>query len=337
MAQTEVRVVVIPMVRIYLGPAENGTEEEREYFAASMTMEFTAAGYEIVDTRENSDFNVTMEISRKESGSEYAETESSSITLVLFETKSGREVFSQTWGYRDFTDMNKWNLYAITQMMANTPIIKIMPDAEMLGVLEENPEPDREPSGAAFYLGLQAGGIFDFSFIQTRGGYEGGAGRGFGGEWMLLAEFQPFRFLSLQMGAGIIYDTFTAGRTIENNGQEIRSTGAFQSLSLMIPLWIKIPVTLDRLVLSPLVGAYYLLPLDVLKTGFYTVEPPLGLSLGFEWGIPLNTQTVFFGLRFDYDIGLSSTGKDNALHYSRTRIGLFLGYKFSLWRQVSKN
>jgi hypothetical protein len=335
-AQTDVRVVVVPRVRIYLGPVENGTEEEIEYFTDSMTMEFTAAGYEIVDSKEGSDYNVAMEIARTEPDPENTEENTeepedaegeppNSIKMVLFETKSEREIISQTWGYRGFTEMNQWNLNAITQMMANTPVIKIRPDAEMLGVLEGNREPDqREPHRMALYLGLRAGGVFDFSFIQNSGGYEGGVGRGFGGEGALVAEFWPFRFLSLQTEMGIIYETFTADRIIQSGGGEIRSTGTFRNLSLMLPLWIKIPVRAEGFVLSPFAGVYFLAPLSS-----YTMEPPLGLGLGFEWGIPLNSHILFFGLRFDYDIGLSSA--EEALRYSRTRIGLFLGYKFRLW------
>jgi hypothetical protein len=332
MAQTEVRVVVVPRVRIYLGPVENGTAEEQDYFTNSMTTEFTSAGYQMVDTKEDSDYNMTMEITRSEPDPD--EEPFSNIAMVLFETKSEREVVSQGWAYQDFTEMNQWNLYAITQMMANTPIIKITPDAEMLGV----PAGGEQPHRAALYLGLQAGGIFDLSFIQNSGGYEGGVGRGFGGEGALLAEFQPLRFLSLQTGVGMSYDTFMAGRIIE--GEETRMTDTFRSLSLLLPLWIKIPVTVDGVVLSPFVGAYYLLPLDVMnigKTGTYKTDLPLGLSLGFEWGIPLNTQMLFFGLRFDYDIGLSSAGEDDALRYSRTRIGLFVGYKFRVWRRGGTN
>jgi hypothetical protein len=329
MAQTEIRVVTVPMVRVYLGPVENGTTEEREYFTNSMTMEFTAAGYQLVDSKEGSDYNLTEEISRDEN-----EEPPNGIRLVLFETKSGREVITQTYGYRDLTDMDTWNLYAITQMMSNTPIIKISPDAEMLGVLPENRAPDNEKPRhrMAFYLGLQAGGILDFSYIQNSGGYEGGVSRSFSGEGALAAEFQPLRFLSLQTEAVVIYDTFQASRVTQSGGVETRTTGTFRSLSLMIPLWIKMPVTMDGFVLSPFVGAYYLLPLDVMKNGSYKTEPPFGISLGFEWGIPLNSQLLCFGLRVDYDIGLSSTGEGGALQYSRTRTGLFAGYKFRLWR-----
>jgi hypothetical protein len=340
---TDIRVVAVPMVKVYLGPLENGTEEESEYFTSSLIMEFTSAGYQMVDVKEESDYNITMEISR------YEDDPPNGIGLILYETGSGREVITQSYGYQDPADMNMWNLYAITQMMANTPVIKIMPDAEMLGVMPKNEEPKEEPEEGpdrrwpprlpVFYLGLRAGGVFDFSFIQNSGGYEGGVGRGFGGEVALLVEFQPFRYLSLQTEGVVIYDTFMASRITQSGGVETRFTGAFQSLSLMIPLWIKIPVPLDKLVLSPFVGGYYLLPLDILdklNMGFYKLDPPFGLSLGFEWGIPRNSRMLFFGLRFDYDIGLSIVEEVGGLQYSRTRIGLFLGYKFSLLSRRDK-
>jgi hypothetical protein len=329
-ASTDIRVVAVPMVKVYLGPAKNGTEEESEYFTRSLVMEFTAAGYQIVDTMEDSDYNLTLEVSR------YPDSPPNGITLVLYETASGREVISQAYGYGDLTDMDTWNLYAITQMMSNTPIIKIKPDAEMLGVMAEVPpakKPEEPPERwrPALYLGVKAGGIFDNSFIQNSGGYEGGVGRGFGGEAALVAEFQPFRSLSLQTEAVIIYDIFTASRITQGGGKETRFTDTFQSLTLMIPLWIKIPVMVDGFVLSPFAGAYYLLPLDVLDTiGSSKTEPPFGLSLGLEWGIRRNSGMLFFGLRFDHDIGMSNAGEDDALRYSRKRIEFFAGYKFSL-------
>jgi hypothetical protein len=293
-------------------------------------MEFTAAGYLLVEGKEDSDYNLSMVVSRYTN-----EDPPNDITLVLYETASGREVISQAYGYGALTDMDTWNLYAITQMMSNTPIIKIKPDAEMLGVMPEKPEEPPEKWQPALYLGLRAGGIFDSSFIQSSGGYEGGLGRGFGGELAVAAEFWFLSFLNLEAGAAVIYETFMAGRTAQGIGEETRITDTFQGLSLIIPLWVKIPITMDSFVLSPFVGGYYLLPLDVMtgETGSYKTEPPLGLSLGLEWDIPRNSRMLFFGLRFDYDIGLSSAGENGALHYSRTRIGLFLGYKFSLWRR----
>jgi hypothetical protein len=236
--------------------------------------------------------------------------------------------------------MDQNNLVAMTQMMANTPIVKILPNAEMLGVMDKEPEPvlvpvqeERPPHRPGFYLGLRAGGNFDLSFIQNNGGYDGGVGRGISTEGALVVEFHPLRFLSLQTEVVFLYDTFKASKVIQRGQTEIRYTETFSSFSLMIPLLIKMPVTLDNLVLSSFVGGYYLLPLNGMNNGKvgYTMDPPFGFSLGFEWGIPLNSGMVSFGLRFDHDIGMGIV--EEGPQYYRERIGLFAGYKFFLGKR----
>lgn len=344
-----------PVVRVYLGPAENGTEGERGYFRDSLSLEFSAAGYQVVEDKESSDYNVTMEILRREPDSAYEVP--NSIRLTLFETGSGREVISQTWDYGAVTEMNTWNSYAVTQMMANAPpIITITPDAQTPGEPVEPPrqdprqydpppQPNREPAAnqeqgqeqhkKTLYLGLRAGGTFGSSFVQNSGDYEGGIGRGFGSEGGLLVEFHLLRFLSLQTEAVFLYDTFMANKIIRDEWGTSRSTGMFQHLSLMLPLWIKLPVTVEGFALSPFAGAYYLVPLDAMAS--YTVDPPLGLSGGLELGIRQENRMLFFSLRFDHDMGLSAGGEDGRLYYSRERLGLFVGYKFSLWMSGGGN
>jgi hypothetical protein len=343
----EIRVVVVPMVKVFIGEVGNGTAEETEYFIPNLKMEFNSSGYQVVDTLEESDYNIAMNVER------YDDPPPNGITLILNETSSGREVIQQQYSYDALTDMDSWNLYAVTQMMSNTPILKISPTSEMQAVVEsgwpepvyvqvpvEVPEPEPPPVTMSFSLGLRAGGNFDFFFIQNTGGYLGGVGRGFAAEGALLAELQLFRYLSLQTEAIFIYDTFRASRMIENSSEEVRYTDTFSSPSLMIPLWLKVPIALDNMVLSPFVGAYYIMPLSIVGLSSSTVEaivPPIGVSMGFEWGIRQGMNRMFFfGMRFDRDIGLSIMGNDptGSLEFSRTRVGVFLGYKFSLWRET---
>jgi hypothetical protein len=132
-------------VRIYIAPMESGTPEDQEYFTTNMKMEFVGASYEVVDVLEDSDFNVILSVLQQEpdpelepdsesesTEGEAAQTEEAdpqsplnTITLTLFDTKTERELISLSWDYRQLSEMDMWNLYLITQAMANAPITKI--------------------------------------------------------------------------------------------------------------------------------------------------------------------------------------------------------------------
>jgi hypothetical protein len=144
------RVIGIPAVRVYIAPMESGTPEEQEYFMEAMEMEFAGATYQVVDTIEDSDYNVRLTVSR-ERGS------TGNFSIVLFDTKSGREVVSVGRDYQEVFEMEDWNLFLITQAMANLPIVRIPPGAELLAVPEEGASMSTvfKPG---FYQGLRVSG-----------------------------------------------------------------------------------------------------------------------------------------------------------------------------------
>ncbi|MDR2177331.1 MAG: hypothetical protein LBP20_04725 [Treponema sp.] len=339
-AQTYLRVLTIPSVHVYIAPMESGTQEEQEYFMDFMTMEFVGAAYEVVDTLEESDYNVVLSVSRTEPDPDY-DGPLNAISLTLFDTRSGRELVNLSWDYDQVSDMDMWNLYLITQAMSNAPIIKMPPGVEMTAAPEEKPA-----FRPRFYLGMWAGGSFNTSVLQDPGiptagekGYEWGVERGFGGEAAALVEFRPFRFLSFQVEAVFMYDAFNVARRTRDNDL-IRKTGTFQSTSLMFPLLVKVPVELGKFTLSPFVGAYFITFLGPVKatlgdpvetdTLSYGINPPFGITLGIDTGLSLKSGELFVGLRFDQNIGTAvSTGDRKNPQYSQYRLGLSLGYKFS--------
>ncbi|MDR0584698.1 MAG: hypothetical protein LBG57_10180 [Treponema sp.] len=333
-----VRILTIPEVRVYISPAENGTEEEAAYFKTNFEQELIGAAYAVAETQEDSDFYMALSITRQE-----GEDPPNDLNVTLFNTRSGQEIVTLNWAYGAVEEMGAWNLYIIYQAMANAPIVKLLPDAELTGAREGNWNPAPSPPGEgphtmAFYLGLRAGGFFNLYTFQTIRGYEGGTGRAFSGEGALLAEFHPWRFLSIQAEAAVLYESFVGTReTGENAG---RYNGAFSALSLHIPLFVKAPIDLGRFSLSPFIGAYYVLPLGPMSANFngnerqydWSLDPPLGISLGIDLGIPLGPGKITGGLRCDYDIG-TSAGEDSAGPvYSRYRVGFTLGWawKFAI-------
>jgi hypothetical protein len=121
----------LPMVRIYIAPMETGSPEEREYFMTNMKMEFVGASYEVVDALEDSDYNVVLSVSQQEPWEDTqaeggnSEPPGNTVTLTLLDTKTKRELITLSWDYQQVSDMDMWNLYLITQAMANAPIAKI--------------------------------------------------------------------------------------------------------------------------------------------------------------------------------------------------------------------
>ncbi|MDR2071355.1 MAG: PorT family protein [Treponema sp.] len=330
------RVIGVPAVRVYIAPMKDGTVEEQEYFADAMEREFAGAAYQVVDFKEDSDYYVELSVSQDES--------SRFVTIVLFDTKSGREVVSLGRDYQDFAEMEDWNLYLITQATSNLPIIKLPPNAELLampGGEGGKAAPKAQPFKSGFYLGLRVGGFLSNSMFQISDNYEGGLSQGLTGEGAVRIEFRFIRFLSFQAEAVFIYDTFNAMKRTQIGLEAVRSTETFWHLSLMFPLLIKVPVEVDRFTLSPFVGAYYIMSLwpvnrakgdsdEEAGTYSYNVDLPLGVSLGIDAGLVLGPGEIFVGLRFDQNLGMTVVGDRNGPHYYRSRIGLSLGYEFLL-------
>ena len=338
-----VRIIDAPEVKVYVSPVENGTEEEAAYFKENFEMELEGAAYDVAETREDSDFYLTLSISREEG------SPPNNLEMTLFNTRTGQEMVAISWGYTALSDMTDWNLYLIYQAMANAPMVKLLPDAEMTGALAGNRqsgEPpavaatgEKEPHTMSFYTGLRAGGFLNLYAFQTSRGYEGGTSRAFSGEAALLAEFHPFRFFSIQAEAAVVYEKFGNAR---ETAEAARHNSVFSVLSLHFPLLIKAPVSFGRFSLSPFAGAYYILSLWPAGADFggdetsysWRVDPPLGISLGIDMGATLRPGKFFMGLRYDQDLG-TTLGEDlRSPLYSRFRLGLTLGWAFRFGKRL---
>jgi hypothetical protein len=337
-AQEILRVITVPSVCIYISPMETGTTEEQKYFMENMRLEFTGATYEVVDSIEKSDYNVILSVMRDD--------DTNVVTLTLFDTKTGRELITLGRDYQELSDMDTWNLYLINQAMSNLPLVKILPGTELTAVREggeeEAEEPEKPPYKSGFYMGMRVGGFLNTSFFQPFGGYDGGRiSQGFAGEAAVLMEFRFLPFLSLQTEAIFIYDTFKAANKRQGETELVGSIDTFWHLSLMFPLFIKLPMELDRFTLSPFVGVYYIMLMEQINcveedsdkepdTYPYNINLPVGVSLGIDMGVILGAGELFIGLRFDQNLGMTTVENLGGMQYSRNRIGLSLGYEFLL-------
>jgi hypothetical protein len=173
-----------------------------------MKMEFVGASYEVVDTLEDSDYNVILSVSQQEpipesdSGSEaisgegetpQTEEESpqpvpiSTISLTLFDTKAERELITLSWDYRQLSEMDMWNLYLITQAMANAPIAKMPAGAALVS---HEVKSDSDLQNKLFWFGFEISLGYAY---PSDGPYFSGA---------LSMEYDFLPFMGVSMGFG---------------------------------------------------------------------------------------------------------------------------------------
>ncbi|MDR2746374.1 MAG: PorT family protein [Treponema sp.] len=113
----------------------------------------------------------------------------------------------------------------------------------------------------------------------------------------------------------------------------------YSSLSLMIPLLLRMNFRPGLARLSPLAGLYVVFPLGDARyhrsTGAstqsysYSFTVPLGFTLGFEAAIKLGPGEVFTDLRYNGDFGRVNINDPDKTKYKRHVFSITLGYEFS--------
>jgi hypothetical protein len=203
----------------------------------------------------------------------------------------------------------------------------------------ETEEGEQLPAGGpgAFkgrlYLGLRGGAALGFQMVRSFGEYEGGTGQSFGGEAAVTVEYRPWRYMGFQAEGIFVLDSFGVYRLHEG----VHTKDRYWDMSMLFPLFVKVPFDLEVLRPSVLVGAYYILPLRKTMGGETyrdRLKVPLGVMAGFDlgfrldgpWGGLLGHGEFYGGLRYGIDLGLTAVeGTD--LRYTRNRVVLSLGYR----------
>jgi hypothetical protein len=342
-----IRIVTIPQIKVYVAPLEGGTAEEKQYFKENFEMELIGAAYAVAETREESDFYMTLSVAPLEN--EGGEGPPKGLDLNLFDTRTGRTIITLNWAYTELSDMTNWNLWLIYQAMANAPVVKVLNSAELTGVpagdwqrgrAAGDAAGEKEPHKRSWHGGLRAGGVVGLYTVQTTRGYEGGLGRSFTGEAALFLEFHPFRYVSFQAEGVVVYDSFGWNREVQQGGAVTRSDAVFSALSFHIPLLVKAPLSFGRFSVSPLAGFYVVLPLgsmggdfdDAAESYSYRVDPPLGLSFGVETALSFRSGKAVAGLRYDLDLGVA-IGEGQGPIYSRGRLVFSVGYAWRIGKK----
>jgi hypothetical protein len=294
-----------PMVQIYIAPMKSGSPEEQEYFMTNMKMEFVGASYRVVDTPEDSDYNVILSVSRQEPSEDTQAEEDNpapagnTITLTLFDTKTRRELIALSWDYQELSEMNMWNLYLITQAMANAPIIKMPAGTQ---VAEPSAKPVSDPQNKLLWIGVEA---------PLGYAYPGD------GPYISIAlaveyDFLPFLGVSTGFGYQALFPMI-----IDANNKTYYHTVQH---SFFVPLLFRFLLSIKDYLIIPFIGAEFnfgtlgLLPKHALQ-GTDQIRFIPAIVGGVDFRFSVGPGALDLGSRIIYDFDINGWGVEFAIGY----------------------
>jgi hypothetical protein len=315
-----------PMVRIYIAPMESGSPEEQTYFMTNMKMEFTGAAYEVVNVLEDSDYNVSLSVSRQEppedtqAGEGNSEPPGNTITLTLFDTKTKRELIALSWDYQQLSDMNMWNLYLITQAMANAPIVKMPADTIQAGTVQAGAQTAESPAGPV--PGLQdkllwIGAEIPLGYTYPSDGPYVSA--------LLTVEYNFLPFLGVSMGLG--YQVLFPMIFDMDNKMYYHTT----QHSFFVPLLFRFLFSSENYLVIPYIGAEWnfgtlgLLPKYALQETDQIRYVPAIVG-GVDFRFSAGPGAFDLGSRIIYDFDINGWG-----------IEFLFGYKFGFLTRTKRD
>jgi hypothetical protein len=316
------------MVRVYIAPMEDGSPEEQQYFMSNMSMEFAGAAYDVVDTLEDSDYHVILSVSRNEpepepdedaetggeapAREENADPPGSSISLTLFDTKSEREIITLSWDYKQLSEMDMWNLYLITQAMANAPITKI-PAGAAAGLAAGGQDTGSNLQNKLLWLGLEA----SLGYVYPSDGPY------FSGAFTAEYDFLPF----IGVGAGFRYQVSFPTILDSDNDNYFHGT----QHNFFVPVLFKFLFRAGNNLIAPYLGAEFDFGNLGLLSNRHVDDPseiryiPAALG-GVDFRLTAGLGAIDLGIRGTY-----------AFDISVWSVGFAIGYKFGLLNRAKKD
>ncbi|MDR1307301.1 MAG: outer membrane beta-barrel protein [Treponema sp.] len=126
-----------------------------------------------------------------------------------------------------------------------------------------------------------------------------------------------------------------------DGSQYVMANRKYTSLSLEIPVLVKMNFRVDRVRISPLAGLYTALPLGASRyrksnegeesSYSWSFSVPLGLTAGIEGAMPSGPGVVFAGLRYGLDFGTITINDNRDTSFRRHTLSLYLGYEFGFF------
>jgi hypothetical protein len=351
-------------ITVYVCPAEGGSETDRAYFDFNLPEEVKGSGYTLANTlyrtaaeaRDSSHFYITVTLSYDE---EYYENV---VVTELYDTRSNAQILTSSMGYQNVQEMNEWNLTIIYSLMANAPAVKHIMDLPeeqvkwdaFLAWMEQQ---ERYATRHSLYLGLRAGYSNRFYMEQSSEFIAPSEGNTF--EVGFQASFQPLPLLAVQAEFVVTMDDAVFQYYEAKEGAEVlkRSQTEYRSVSLMIPLTVKLTLRPERFLIAPFGGLYLSLPLGGMENDYQrtfqtddgdevVVESPsgftfpvVGLTAGIDLGTRVGPGTLFLDLRYSADLDTVKRPKSDSSEYSgkdlykRSMFSISLGYEFGLLKK----
>ncbi|GHU14297.1 hypothetical protein FACS1894161_4900 [Spirochaetia bacterium] len=154
------------------------------------------------------------------------------------------------------------------------------------------------------------------------------------------AAFEFLPFLGVQ--AELVFTTDYAPFSAYNNVSQEFKTDPMSSASLMFPLLLKYTFRKNSLFASALGGLYFTLPLgemenDIFGGNFeYSVDPPVGYTLGIDLGMKMGPGFLFLDLRWAADLGTTVIKDTGQTLYKRSMVSLCVGYQLGFFAKNRK-
>jgi hypothetical protein len=193
------------------------------------------------------------------------------------------------------------------------------------------PEPERKPDP-----GLTLGFRFGISprWYISPGELSAGA-QALVLEGGVSGSFRLNSLLALQLELILTGDTVVyRGLSLDDQIYNVK----YSSLSLMIPLLLRMNFRPGSMRLSPLAGLYMIFPLGgvryreskdgSVRSYAASFSVPLGFTLGFEGAVKFGPGEVFADLRYNGDFGMVNISDPDKTKYRRHVVSITLGYEF---------
>ncbi|MDR3174265.1 MAG: PorT family protein, partial [Treponema sp.] len=259
--------------------------------------------------------------------------------LWLWNSANGSLVYTDELVAEDTEEAESYLPALVAWVFSQIPKpVEVVVDIQ--GMLEEAMAEKNQGDGEIetfphLYLGGRLGGAASAYYIRTTGNYDAGMTQGFGVEAAFMAEYRPWRFLSVQAEAAFALDSFKAFKVERRGLEEIHTTTQYTSFSILFPLLVKFSIDSGPFNVSIAAGPYLVLPLGQAVTEgssyAYRLDLPLGLMAGMELGHALGPGELILSLRYGRDFGITMVG--SGLQYTPTRVVLSAGYRFGFLKK----
>jgi hypothetical protein len=319
---------------VYVLDLEGGTARERRFFADSLRMEISAAGYALTAAILEADYALSCSLRNDGAG------EGRFLLCSLLDAKEEKELASTALLYHAVDEAYELLPYVIWSLFAGAPLKSPPPEKEIVEIEKEVPvyiervreveRPVPPPPKATvppdswkyrrLFLNARAGLSSRF-YLAANDTAPSAAIATFDGG--VESELYLVDVIALQLGLNYALDRAEYRRSPANPTPLVYATSL-----LSVPLMVKRLFNPSPLTtLGPYLGAYATFPLLGASA-----PPPFGLLAGLDLSVKTGLGVLLFDLRCSTDLGATDVA-DSAIAYRRIFLTLSAGYKFGFaWR-----